>query len=44
MAMNLYDEDALRRFLQRQRLKQFDLMLVDPPRKDFRRSMTGSIN
>ncbi|MFT6955129.1 MAG: tRNA/tmRNA/rRNA uracil-C5-methylase (TrmA/RlmC/RlmD family) [Halieaceae bacterium] len=35
MAMNLYDEDALRSFLQRQRLKQFDLMLVDPPRKGF---------
>jgi 23S rRNA (uracil1939-C5)-methyltransferase len=35
MAMNLYDKDALPRFLQRQRLKQFDLMLVDPPRKGF---------
>lgn len=35
MAMNLYDEDALPRFLQRQRLKKFDLMLVDPPRKGF---------
>jgi len=35
MAMNLYDEDALPRFLQRQGLKKFDLMLVDPPRKGF---------
>ncbi|MEH6592283.1 MAG: hypothetical protein V7746_18610 [Halioglobus sp.] len=35
MAMNLYDEDALPRFLQRQSLKKFDLMLVDPPRKGF---------
>ncbi|MEH6571184.1 MAG: hypothetical protein V7709_19040 [Halioglobus sp.] len=35
MTMNLYDEDALPRFLQRQSLKQFDLMLVDPPRKGF---------
>jgi 23S rRNA (uracil1939-C5)-methyltransferase len=35
MAMNLYDEDALVRFLQRQPQKQFDLMLVDPPRKGF---------
>ncbi|MCX2980727.1 hypothetical protein EYC98_07525 [Halieaceae bacterium IMCC14734] len=35
MTMNLYDDDALPRFLQRQRLKQFDLMLVDPPRKGF---------
>ena len=35
MTMNLYDDDALPRFLQRQTLKQFDLMLVDPPRKGF---------
>jgi 23S rRNA (uracil1939-C5)-methyltransferase len=35
MAMNLYDEDALPRFLQRQRLRKFDLILVDPPRKGF---------
>jgi 23S rRNA (uracil1939-C5)-methyltransferase len=35
MAMNLYDKDALPRFVQRQGLKQFDLMLVDPPRKGF---------
>lgn len=35
LAMNLYDEDALPRFLQRQTRKQFDLMLVDPPRKGF---------
>ena len=35
MALNLYDEDALPRFLRRQSLKRFDLIVVDPPRKGF---------
>jgi 23S rRNA (uracil1939-C5)-methyltransferase len=33
MAMNLYDDDALPLFLQRQSLKKFDLMMVNPPRR-----------
>lgn len=33
--VDLFDEDALRRFQRRSKLKQFDMFIVDPPRKGF---------
>jgi 23S rRNA (uracil1939-C5)-methyltransferase len=35
LRINLYDDDALARFIQRSKIKKADCLLVDPPRKGF---------
>lgn len=35
LAIDLFDEEALKRFQRQCKIKQFDVLLVDPPRKGF---------
>lgn len=35
LLMNLYDDDALQRFINRTKIKAVDCLLIDPPRKGF---------